>query len=73
MHANLERIGVTNLHLCECQMNFLCVLRYILCPIGNSDFQDHITRQNVEGVLEGHLVARRSNEVTCPCQPMTEP
>ena len=73
MRADPGRIEVTNLHLCECHMNFLSVLRYILCSIGNDNFQNYITRQNVKGVLEGHLVSRGSNEVTCPRQPMTEP
>ena len=55
MRADPGRIEVTNLHLYECHMNLLGVLRYILCPIGNVDFQNYITRQNVKGVLEGHF------------------
>jgi hypothetical protein len=49
------------------------VLRQVYCPLGNSNLGDYIGRQNVKGVLEGHLAARRNNEVSFPCHPTAEP
>jgi hypothetical protein len=49
------------------------MFRQILCPIGNNYFLNQIARQNVNGVLESHVVARRNDKVTCPCYATPEP
>jgi hypothetical protein len=67
------QLAVTNLQLHECQINLPCVLRKVICPIGKSDFENYISRQGMKCVFKCHLVARRSNEVTCPGYPMAEP
>ena len=64
--APLGQLGITNLQLHECQMDFPCALREVLCPVWKSNFENYISRKGMKGVFEGHLVARRSNEVTCP-------
>ena len=58
--------AITDLQLHECQMNLPCVLREVLCPIGKSNFENQISRKSMKRVFEGHLMARRNNEVTCP-------
>jgi hypothetical protein len=60
------QLAVTNLQFHECQMNLPRVLRRVLCPIGKGNFENHISGQGMKCVFEGHLVARRSNEITCP-------
>jgi hypothetical protein len=69
----LGRFGITDLQLAKCQFNVPRVFHQMLCPIGNHDFLNQISRQNVKGVLESHLMAGRNDEVTCPCHPTPEP
>ncbi len=60
------RSEITNPHLDERQVNPLCLLCQILCPIGKNQFHYHVGRENVKGVLERHLVAGRNDEVARP-------
>ena len=71
--TELGRHKITDLYLRECQIDLPCVFRQILRPVGNNNLQNQISRHNVKGVLKGHLVAGRNNEVTCPCHATPEP
>jgi hypothetical protein len=64
-----ELLALTNLQLHECQMNFPCALREVLCPVGKNNFHNQISRQGVKCVLKSHLVARWNNKVTRPRDP----
>jgi hypothetical protein len=66
-YVQLGQLGITNLKLDECLMNLPTVLREVLRPIGKTKFHDQISGQNVKGILEGHLMARRDNEIAGPC------
>jgi hypothetical protein len=69
----LGRLEITNLYLRECQINLPHALRQIPRPVGKNNPWNQVSRHNVKGVLKGHLVARRNNEVTCPRHPTSEP
>jgi len=71
-NARSGRFGETHLQLYEGRLNLLCVLRYAHCPVGKGDFQYQISRHGMKCVLKSHLVARRNNGVTCPCDPTAE-